>query len=60
MSAPRAVADELYRLFEQMKNNFGARLAQLEQSNNSLINEIKEKDVESDLWSHRINPVVRW
>ena len=45
MSAPRTVA-ELYRLFEQMKNDFGARLAQLEQSNNSLVNEIKEKDVE--------------
>ena len=45
MSAPRTVA-ELYRLFEQMKNDFGARLAKLEQSNNSLINEIKEKDVE--------------
>ena len=48
MSAPRTVA-ELYRLFEQMKNNFRARLAQLEQSNNSLINEIKEKDVEIKL-----------
>ena len=45
MSVPHTIA-EMHKLFEKMKTNFEARLTQLEQSNKSLVDQIKEKDVE--------------
>ena len=47
MAVPRTIA-ELYKLFEKMKTDFETRLTQLEQSNKSLVDQIKEKDVEID------------
>ena len=43
MAAPRTIA-ELYRLFEQMKEDFEKRLSELEASNESLKETVEQKD----------------
>ena len=45
MAAPRTIA-ELYRLFEQMKEDFEKRLSELEASNESLKETVEQKDAE--------------